>query len=346
MNHPRQSDTDRQVSRRGFLATTAGAIGAAAFTPAALARAAARLGAGTYFPWVEVRDGIHAAIDLSSGGNVMAVTGPSAAVMVDTKFPAFAAALKREAESFGSTVTHVINTHHHADHTGGNGVLKSRVDVLMAHKNAAARIEDQLDRYLGAARGGPRQIDADRDDAETVIKEAQAAAEQAAAWTARDFVPDALITREREEFTVDGIDLVMHHFGAAHTDNDILVHAVDANVLHTGDVCFHGLHPFFDSTAGVTCRGWSEVLSKAIELCDNDTIVVPGHGNLTDRDGLKAQKDYMDQLWDHVAAEVAKGTEKAAVEAMTWDFMDGLGFEQIRSRAIGVVYDEVSTTND
>ncbi len=334
----------RQVSRRGFLATTGGLIGAAAFGPTALARAttATRLGAGTYFPWVQVGKGIHAAIDLSSGGNVMVATGTSAAVMVDTKFPAFAAALKREAESFGSTVTHVINTHHHADHTGGNGVLKGEVDVLMAHKKAAARIESQLERYVGAARGGPRQIDPERDSFETVLEEAQAAAEQSEGWTAKDFVPDALITSDREELTVDNIDLVLYHFGPAHTDNDVIVHAVEANVLHTGDLCFNGLHPFFDSTAGVTCRGWSDVLGKVIELCDNDTVVVPGHGDITDRDGLKTQQQYMDQLWEHVAAEVAKGTAKADVEAMSWSFMDGLGFEQIRSRAIGVVYDEVT----
>ena len=341
-----ETGANGRVSRRGFLVTAGCVAGAAAAGPAALARAAtaARRGAGTYFPWVEVGKGIHAAIDLSSGGNVMVVSGNSAAVMVDTKFPAFAAALKREAEAFGNPITHVINTHHHADHTGGNGVLKNQVDVLMAHENAVARIEGQLERYAGAARGGPRQVDMKRAGAEAVLEEAQAAMEQSATWSAADFVPGVRMQGEHESLSLDGIEITLHHFGPAHTDNDVVVHAVEANVLHTGDLCFNGLHPFFDSTAGVTCRGWSDVLGKIIELCDNDTVVVPGHGDTTDRDGLKTQQEYLDQLWEHVAAEVAKGTAKADAEAMNWSFMDGLGFEQIRSRAIGVVYDEVTSS--
>ncbi len=345
-----QTGTNRLVSRRGFLATTGGMLGGmlgvAAIGPAALARAATarRLGAGTYFPWVEVGKGIHAAIDLASGGNVMVVSGSSAAVMVDTKFPAFAAALKREAESFGSPVTHVINTHHHADHTGGNGVLKNQVEVLMAHENAVARIEGQVQRYAGAAQGGLRQVDTERDGAETVLEEAQAAMEQSATWSAEDFVPGVRMQGERESLSLDSIEVVLHHFGAGHTDNDVIVQLPDANVLHTGDLCFNGLHPFFDSTAGVTCRGWSDALGKVIELCDNDTVVVPGHGDITDRDGIKTQQEYLDQLWEHVAAEVARGTAKADVEAMSWSFMDGLGFEQIRSRAIGAVFDEVTSS--
>ncbi|QKK09425.1 MAG: MBL fold metallo-hydrolase [Planctomycetota bacterium] len=129
----RAAEGGARVSRRGFLATAGCVAGTVALSPTALARAAAsgRLGAGTYFPRVEVGKGVHAAIDLSSGGNVMVVSGRDAALMVDTKYPAFAAALQREASTFGGPVTHVLNTHHHADHTGGNGVLKGRVEVLM-----------------------------------------------------------------------------------------------------------------------------------------------------------------------------------------------------------------------
>ena len=333
----------RRVSRRGFLATAGCVAGAVALGPAAIARAAAsgRLGAGTYFPWVEVGKGVHAAIDLSSGGNVMVVSGRDAALMVDTKYPAFAAALQREASAFGGPVTHVLNTHHHADHTGGNGVLKGRVEVLMAHEKAVGRIEGQVERYVGAARGGPRQVHMERDGADAVLEEAQAAIEASGSWSPADVVPGVTLSGERESVSIDGIEIVAHHFGAAHTDNDVIVQVVEANVIHTGDTCFHGLHPFFDQTGGVTCRGWIEVVGKILELCDGDTVVVPGHGEVTDRSGLEAQRRYLDQIWESVSAEVAKGTAKDDVVAMTWDFMDGLGFEQVRGRAIGAVYDEV-----
>ncbi|MFG0259813.1 MAG: MBL fold metallo-hydrolase [Phycisphaerales bacterium JB041] len=336
------------VSRRGFLAAAGCAAGAAALSPAALARAAAagRLGAGTYFPWVEVGKGVHAVIDLSTGGNVMVVSGRDAALMVDTKYPAFAAALLREGSAFGAPVTHVLNTHHHGDHTGGNGVLKGRVEALIAHEKALPRIEGQVERYAGSARGGPRQVEMGRDGSDAVLEEAQAALEAAGTWGPADVVPGVALSGEREVLTVDGIEIVAHHFGAGHTDNDVIVQVVEANVIHTGDTCFHGLHPFFDQSGGVTCRGWSEVVGKIIELCDGDTVVVPGHGEVTDRSGLEAQRRYLDRLWESVSKEVAKGTAKEDVAAMSWDFMDGLGFEQVRSRAIGAVYDEVVASGD
>lgn len=329
------------VNRRGFLAAAGGVAAAAAVGPVGLVRASGRWREGTYFPWAEVAEGVHACVDATSGGNVMVVTGSAGALMVDTKYPAFAATLLREGASFGAPVTHVINTHHHADHTGGNGVVKKKVEVLLAHEKAAERIKGQVDRYVGAARGGPRQVDMERDGAEKVFEEATAAVEAAMAWDADAVTPNETVAGERQVFKAGDIEVVLHHFGAAHTDNDMVVEVMGANVLHVGDLCFHGLHPFFDPSGGATCRGWSDVVGKVIALCDESTVVVPGHGEVTDRSGLEAQRRYLEQIWEHVSKEVAKGTSKADVAEMRWDFMDGLGFEQVRSRALGAVYDEV-----
>ena len=295
---------------------------------------------GTYLPWDNLAPGVHATVDQALGGNSMVITSAGQALLVDTKFPAFAAALAREAAAFGAPITRIINTHHHADHTGGNAVLNEGVEII-AHAAAVERVRSQLDRYTGAAKGGPRQIDMARPTADQVIAEAQAAAEASAAWTADSAAPDTAVSAWPHELTVGDERIVLHHFGAGHTDNDLLVHLPGRNILHTGDLCFNRLHPFFDPEGGATCRGWSAAVAKALDLCDDDTKVVPGHGPLTDRAGLQAQKRYLDALWDHVAKETRSGKPKDDITAMTWDFMDGLGFEQVRARAIGAVYDEV-----
>lgn len=325
-------------SRREFLAATGLVV--AGSGAAWGSRPVDRLRAETYFTWTELRPGVHAAADLSLGGNVMVVTSGEAALLVDTKFPAYGAALAREASAFGAPISMVVNTHHHGDHTGGNGPLADL--PILAHTNAGPRIRGQLETYVRAAQGGPRQVDRSRDAADAVMAEAQLAAEASTGWSGDDIAPDRLVTGQADEIEIGKTRVVLHHFGPGHTDNDLILHLPDANVLHTGDVCFNGLHPFFDPNGGVDCRGWAKVVSKVIELCDGDTVVVPGHGELTDREGLRAQQLYLEAIWDRVAAEVRAGKTRDEIVTMRWDFMDGLGFEQIRERAIGAVYDQVT----
>ncbi|HET7098595.1 MAG TPA: MBL fold metallo-hydrolase, partial [Casimicrobiaceae bacterium] len=54
------------------------------------------------------------------------------------------------AKSEGWTITQILNTHEHRDHTGGNDAMVKKTGAkLLAHKNARDRIAD-IDRGLGA----------------------------------------------------------------------------------------------------------------------------------------------------------------------------------------------------
>jgi hydroxyacylglutathione hydrolase len=54
------------------------------------------------------------------------------------------------AKAHGWTITQILNTHEHGDHTGGNrAMIEATGAKLLAHKNAAARIPG-MDRGLGA----------------------------------------------------------------------------------------------------------------------------------------------------------------------------------------------------
>jgi cyclase len=325
------------IARRDFCLW----VGLAMAAPA-LAGRARGLRPGTYFPWTEVGEGLRVVVDAATGGNVLVMTRPDAGLLIDTKYPALGPALVREAEAFGHRLTHAINTHHHGDHTGGNAPVKARAGEFLAHANAVERIAAQVGRFAQMAAGGGRQVDMQRDGAETVLEEAQAEAQAASDWSAEDFTPTRGLSAERTALEIGGEPVVVHHFGPGHTDNDLVIQFPEADLLHVGDLCFKGLHPFFDPDGGVTCRGWSRVLERVIDLCEAGTVVVPGHGELTDAEGLRAQKRYLDALWEEVSRAVEAGEPKDEVVQKSWPFMEGLGFEQIRSRAIGAVYDEVS----
>ena len=184
-------------------------------------------------------------------------------------------------------------------------------------------------------------IDSERDSSDAVRNEAKAAAAHANDLLPADFVPDKTIDTWPRAMHFGTSAIVLHAVGPGHTDNDLFVQFNKQNIIHSGDLCFHKLHPFFDPNGGASCKRWIKSLEYMLPLCDDDTIVVPGHGELTDKQGLIEQKAYLEALWDHVAKEVHAGTPKDKVAAMSWDFMDGLGFEQIKSRAIEACYDEV-----
>jgi len=322
-------------TRRRFLAAT----GAAALAPIALPRRAwARGSADRFFTWEQLRDGAWAA--MGDGGNALVVRAGGAALLVDTKYPGIARALRREAESHGAPVAMVVNTHHHADHTGGNVAFTGDVPVL-AHDAAGERVAAQIDRYRQMARSGPAQLGRDRGDVERVAREAAELAERADSLDAEAFLPTRRIAEFPHEARIGDLAVELHHFGAGHTDNDVVVRVPSLDLLHAGDLLFNNLHPFFDPTGGVTCRGWIESVKRTAALCDERTMVVPGHGALTDAEGLRRQAEYLERLWDEVSKAVREGRERAEVEAMRWEFMEGYGYEQVRARAIGAVYEEV-----
>ncbi|MFI4896787.1 MAG: MBL fold metallo-hydrolase [Phycisphaerales bacterium JB059] len=292
------------------------------------------LGGGALLDWDELAAGAHAMVDLSTGGNSLILIDDERALVIDTKSPLLGAAIRGDAEAFGARAeVTLLNTHHHGDHTGGNAAF---ADVeSYAHRNALPRVRAQLERYTRAA----REAKGDTPELESL---ARLVREAAPSWTEETFVPDHAIGDEGATLKVGARAVEVHHFGAGHTDNDLVARIPSLNLIHTGDLVFSGLHPFYDPEGGYSGLGWVASLQRTLALCDGETVVVPGHGAVGDRSIIQGAIRYHEQLIDAVQRELDKGTSRADAQEMSWDFMDGLGFESIRPRAIGAVYDELS----
>ena len=89
--------------------------------------------------------------------------------------------------------------------------------------------------------------------------------------------------------------------------------------------------------------GWLVALGTLYQLCDKDSIIIPGHGEPGDRTIIQNQIDYLTQILIEVQKQIDAGTSKEDTASMEWDFMKGLGFESIRERAINAVYDELAS---
>jgi len=332
-------------TRREFTRALALAAGAAA-VPSAAAAAMRRRQAAAVFDWSPLA-GTAARLCLGRGGNAVVVADAGEAVLIDCKNAGFGHSLRAEAESNGATLNWIVNTHHHADHTGGNYAFAHDIPLL-AHRNAEPRIiaNGQFDRYIRGIAGVGQNADMGAPADEDAVKIlADAPEDFYSSGYSRlepgDFAPTRLIDDERE-VRVGDTPVQLRHRGPGHTDNDVFIYFPTLNLLHTGDLVFHNLHPFIDRPAGATTEGWIRSCKSMLDLCDDQTVVVPGHGDVGGRGAIRGQIEYFQKTRDAVQKAVDAGEPREAVVNMQFDHFDGMGFDQIRPRSVGAIYDELT----
>ena len=81
--------------------------------------------------------------------------------------------------------------------------------------------------------------------------------------------------------------------GPAHTRGDVIVYVPQDKVVYTGDMLFNQAHPAV----------WFGPFANWIKACDlmlswDLDVVVPGHGALTDKNGVKEFRSYLQYVYD------------------------------------------------
>jgi cyclase len=346
--------------RRSFLMSSVAAGAAAVALPRVTfgetrgANLGANLGVGaamadTNFAWAEV-DGSGARkgamIGSGDGGNSLLFIKGKAAVLIDTKNAPLGGLVSADAAALGFDVSGkgealVINTHHHADHTGGNHGFVGKVPVL-AHKKAQERVQKQIESYQRGATAAIRQAKGATDEAGKKRAAAIGGLEGAiSGWTGATFAPTQVLEADRQEVNVGGIALILRHFGSGHTDNDVVVYDPALNVLHTGDLLFHKVWPYFDIPSGANSSGWVNSLTRTLEMCDKDTIIVPGHGAVTDRGAIRALIELFLSQSQRARDAVKKGQSREEfIKVATPEYADYAAADWIRPITLGGLYDE------
>jgi glyoxylase-like metal-dependent hydrolase (beta-lactamase superfamily II) len=330
------------LNRREFVVAI-GAVGAAAVLPRSRA-AAWRQKQSLPFEHVPITGAPGAAggpaahAILGDGGVVLVVRTPEGSIAVDAKFAHTAEDLAATIRGLvGEDPSILINTHHHADHTGGNWRFQ-RADIV-AHRNLKPRLDGNLAVYRSQAEG--RLSELRRSGAsDEAIAAAGRTAEKIASLKTLDFMPDRHVDGI-VPLELGGVEVVLHHFGNGHTDNDLVVQFPRLNIVHMGDLLFHERHPFIDRPAGANTRGWQGAVRKAMELCDEKTVVIPGHGRVTDRAALPRQIEYFDTLREIVATAMKEGRSKEEIGRMQPEVFKALEFQMLQQRALEAMHDEL-----
>lgn len=310
------------VSRRSFNATAVSAWAAIACGPPTLARAARTLlQEESPFEWVKA--GERGRVAMGQGGNALVFASKQNAVLIDAKNLGFGAALLEGAQRKGDNLVGVFNTHHHGDHVGGNNafVADFRFDVF-AHPRCIEHVREQADRYA------QRWNESFRNDGPELPPER---------W-----IPTRPL-RDEHEFSAGGRLARFRHVGPGHTDNDVFVHFPEDNLLHTGDLVFNRLHPFLDAAAGGQSAGWIKSCEAMLQVCDGDTVVVPGHGDMGGKEIIERQREYFLVVREAIQKNIDAGKGREDAIRINPPIFEGMGFERIRDRTLGMIYDELMT---
>lgn len=121
------------------------------------------------------------------------------------------------------------------------------------------------------------------------------------------------------------------HLSSGHTDGDSVVYFEKQNVWHLGDMLFESRFPFIDLNSGGSVSGYIQNLDSLILQINDTAKVIPGHGDLTDRDGVKKLKDMIVATLAEVAEMKAQGLTLTQViergldkkwQSWSWSFIN------------------------
>jgi glyoxylase-like metal-dependent hydrolase (beta-lactamase superfamily II) len=223
-------------------------------------------------------------------GNVAVLRTAEGAVVVDTMtFRVQGARIRELAERLaGGPVQAVINTHYHLDHSHGNPGFPAGTRVVATARTRGYMLDFDSDYWSG-------------DNAGTLPNE----------------------TFEAEhELRIGGKTIRALHLGRGHTGGDLVVLFVEDRVLHLGDLLFNGRYPNVDLEAGGSIEAWIATLDRALAL-DFDRVI-PGHGPVTDREGIRSFQAFLREVWQLAGQAAAEGlsleqTQELARRTLTSD---------------------------
>jgi glyoxylase-like metal-dependent hydrolase (beta-lactamase superfamily II) len=244
-----------------------------------------------------------------SGGTVAVLTGPDGKVLIDAGIAVSRPQMTKALADIGADpITHLVNTHWHFDHTDGNAWLNAAGAKIIAQENTrkylsrVQRVADWDYNFLAPPPGG---------------------------------MPTEVFTGERT-LKLNGSTIVLRQYGPAHTDSDISVTFVEANVIHVADTFWNGVYPFVDYSTGGSIDGMIAASDANLAAASGDTIIIAGHGKAV---GTKAElqefRDMLVAVRDAVSALKRQGRSRdetvaarptAAFDARFGNFVIDPGF--------------------
>jgi len=225
---------------------------------------------------IKVRDDIYVISNVAVPGLTTALITNEGVLLVDDKFEADHDNIMKMLKTVtNQPVKYVINTHYHADHSGGNAKLQAEGTLAVASDKARARM---------VATNQPGQPNITFSDRSTIH----------------------LGGKTVEIYSVGA---------RAHTNGDVVVLFPQQRVLSSGDIFANGpgtSAELVDYPGGGSAKEWPKAVDAALKL-DFDTVI-PGHGLVSTKKDLQDYRVRAANFSETLSQLVKQGKSKADIE--------------------------------
>ena len=286
----------------------------------------------------EVADGVFAYLQPDGGwgwSNAGLLATDDGSLLVDTLFDQVLTRRMLDAMAWVTgtqPIGTVVNTHANGDHTHGNG-LCTNAEVIASEAGAKEmealgpnRLQEMMQAAPGLGETGKYflEIFGSFDFGDIAEK-----------------LPTKTFNGEMQLSVGDKrVDLV--EVGPAHTQGDVLVFVPDDSTVFTGDILFIDGTPIM--WVGPV-RNWLSACDLIIER--NPDVIVPGHGPITDINGVRRVKEYLAYIDQEAAKRYEDGmsAKDAALDISVSDFESWTDAERIAVN-VATLYSEYSGSTD
>jgi len=223
-----------------------------------------------------------------SGGNIGVLVGNDGTLVVDDQFAPLSNKINGAIKTINpADIKFLVNTHLHGDHSGGNDNFARMGVTIVAHDNARERMSME-----STARNGQKNPP-----------------------RAKEALP-VITFPDKISFHLNDEDIEVIALDKGHTDGDVMIHFKKANIYHMGDAYVRYGYPFIDASNGGSFVAFINSLDRMLAVLDDNSRVIPGHGEMATKADVKAFRDKMVDIRDQVTAALKKGKKVEDITAM------------------------------
>lgn len=252
-----------------------------------------------YFEIEKINDQFYMIV--GGGGNVGVFISKGEVILIDNKYEIIEDLLMASLrEITDKPIKYIINTHFHHDHSDGNRAFGKQGIPIISHQNAKKRMAEDVELYNGIY------------DFKDFIQPKY------------DKVSLPVFTYESKMTISQGNEEIeLYNFGKAHTDGDSVVVFKNSNIIHTGDAFVRYGYPYVDLNNGGSIKGLIDFLGTLELLCDDNTIIIPGHGDLSKKDDVTKLKNSLNDLYTKTVIGLNNGLSYSEISDSIEETLNG-----------------------